>query len=504
MKRKLLTILLLLTIAIPLYSFAEEIEYELYLDIDEHESEYIGGSYSRDFTFYMQYDYHIDFDDSKLEVYNIEGNNFIEYDYDSHKISPINKGESKIYLREKETENYVIIICNVLNLTDEFNKLGDKIVFPFSSKYYNDWFVYIYISKYFNPSGVYFNYYPESKSIDYFIIEDNIIKTCQVIFINEVEDNNYATEYEKEAERIVDNIEDITYTYYFAENSDYKMFNEYFEYLFIDNNNFNLSSLPLGGSGDDAGGTVEYAIFIEKDGIIYAIKDIFMQFYSLEYYDDLQYSHLNWGLENYTYTYTGEDIKPKIIVNADLKENVDYTISYKNNIELGTGSIIIKGINKILSEKEIYFNIVNDLVIDNNSVENISNNIINRNDNFLLISKTGDTFEEILNKFKIIGNVLYQFVNQLDEVIQNSKVKTGDRIQFLSNDELSIYEITIKSDVNGDGAVTPLDYIDIKNHIMGKTLINGEAYLEAADANSDGDITPLDYIEVKLYIMGDN
>ncbi|WP_052466235.1 dockerin type I domain-containing protein [Beduini massiliensis] len=56
-------------------------------------------------------------------------------------------------------------------------------------------------------------------------------------------------------------------------------------------------------------------------------------------------------------------------------------------------------------------------------------------------------------------------------------------------------------DVNGDGQITPADYVKIKNHIMGSSLLTGSA-LQAADVNGDGKITPADYVKVKNIIMG--
>ena len=55
-------------------------------------------------------------------------------------------------------------------------------------------------------------------------------------------------------------------------------------------------------------------------------------------------------------------------------------------------------------------------------------------------------------------------------------------------------------DVNGDGTITPSDYVKIKNKIMGASSLNG-AYERAADVNKDGTISPADYVKVKNHIM---
>jgi len=51
-------------------------------------------------------------------------------------------------------------------------------------------------------------------------------------------------------------------------------------------------------------------------------------------------------LNSSNFTYTGKEIKPKVTIKYGgntLKENTDYKVTYKNNIKLGIGKIIIEG-----------------------------------------------------------------------------------------------------------------------------------------------------------------
>ncbi|MCQ2513314.1 MAG: dockerin type I repeat-containing protein, partial [Lachnospiraceae bacterium] len=59
-----------------------------------------------------------------------------------------------------------------------------------------------------------------------------------------------------------------------------------------------------------------------------------------------------------------------------------------------------------------------------------------------------------------------------------------------------------KGDANGDGKISPLDYVVVKNHIMGYKTITDSSKLAAADANGDGKISALDYVRIKNIIMG--
>lgn len=60
----------------------------------------------------------------------------------------------------------------------------------------------------------------------------------------------------------------------------------------------------------------------------------------------------------------------------------------------------------------------------------------------------------------------------------------------------------IRGDVNGDGNVTPLDYVIIKKQILGEYFIPDVKTLYYADLTVDGYLTPLDYVHVKKIIMG--
>ena len=60
----------------------------------------------------------------------------------------------------------------------------------------------------------------------------------------------------------------------------------------------------------------------------------------------------------------------------------------------------------------------------------------------------------------------------------------------------------VKGDVNADGYVTAIDYMMIRNHVQGTTLLTDSDELSRADVNGDGKITADDYIDVKNSIMG--
>lgn len=74
---------------------------------------------------------------------------------------------------------------------------------------------------------------------------------------------------------------------------------------------------------------------------------------------------------------------------------------------------------------------------------------------------------------------------------------TGAKIDF----EGKAYNLIMLGDVNGDGNITPSDYVKVKNKIMGSNNMDNIAEM-AADANRDGKISPADYVKIKNQIMG--
>ena len=63
--------------------------------------------------------------------------------------------------------------------------------------------------------------------------------------------------------------------------------------------------------------------------------------------------------------YTGKEIKPAVSIEG-LTEGVDFTVSYKNNIQVGTATVVITGIDKYNGEIEKPFTIVENPYVEEN------------------------------------------------------------------------------------------------------------------------------------------
>ena len=114
---------------------------------------------------------------------------------------------------------------------------------------------------------------------------------------------------------------------------------------------------------------------------------------------------------------------------------------------------------------------------------------LNKDTNVITMIPKGNTqgLEELIGEIKEVKDKEGKIVDL------SSKLATGMKIN-------AKYTVIVLGDVSGDGEVKSLDYIMIKNAIMGtKKLTDIEK--TAADTSGEGNITSLDYIKVKNHIM---
>lgn len=106
------------------------------------------------------------------------------------------------------------------------------------------------------------------------------------------------------------------------------------------------------------------------------------------------------------------------------------------------------------------------------------------------VGYTGDTICDICGKMvskgTIIKKIPHHYINGICE---------------MCNEKDPHYSPYLTGDVSGDGKVNALDYIKIKNHIMGTKYLS-EDELRRADVSGDNKISALDYIKIKNHIMG--
>ena len=119
--------------------------------------------------------------------------------------------------------------------------------------------------------------------------------------------------------------------------------------------------------------------------------------------------------------YTGSEVKPEVTVQSDvgtLTENVDYSLSYSNNKNVGENAVVtIKGLNNYYGTKDVKFQIYNDIgatmtsislslngLINYNGYFTLSDEILNDKDAYVLFTLPGGRTEKMYVNDSIVKN----------------------------------------------------------------------------------------------------
>ena len=112
----------------------------------------------------------------------------------------------------------------------------------------------------------------------------------------------------------------------------------------------------------------------------------------------------------------------------------------------------------------------------------------------------GTDIGSIIDKIKAVDNVEVLGLDKDNNEKVTGVITSGDKIKIKTSVEEKSYTLVIYGDVNGDGKISSVDYISIKNHIMDTESLS-ENELKYADANKDGKVNSIDYISIKNHIM---
>jgi len=111
--------------------------------------------------------------------------------------------------------------------------------------------------------------------------------------------------------------------------------------------------------------------------------------------------------------------------------------------------------------------------------------------------------EKIVESFITVNSAASIKIKNNNNDVTSGTVGTGYIVNVQVGDDSKELEIVINGDNNGDSKISAVDYVRIKNHIMGNLELEG-AYSKAADVNGDGKISAVDYVNIKNYIMGND
>lgn len=185
---------------------------------------------------------------------------------------------------------------------------------------------------------------------------------------------------------------------------------------------------------------------------------------------------------------SNNDVTNKFTINKD-NSNKKITLTTNNSFS-GGYKLVIGYINL---EQSVTFELV-EIVNTNNSAI-----IINSNDSAILVSIENNpiTLREFMNKIAVYNStasLLDANNNPINDLTQN--IKTN--VKLKTNN--TVYNISVLGDVNADGRISALDYIEIRKHIMGD-IITDSGRLKAADMDKNSAISALDYIQIRKILM---
>lgn len=269
--------------------------------------------------------------------------------------------------------------------------------------------------------------------------------------------------------------------------------------------------------------------FVDKSKIYNDVDSELNSNYLIGIYDYIGYEQNNLPVLNMQNNYVNTMNETGYYNSSDFMKNNSvniYNTSYLP-VDISTynfDKILVKNNNLFISNDERLnvnsfinydklnwsFNTYNSLYLKNQKEEDIEkinptfNNYV-LNNNVLKNINEGTSFDNLCLDINN-PNSLYTFNYYNKNGVNNnnsSYVGTGDVLNICNINECKNYILSVSGDVNGDGKISALDYVAIRNHIMEDVIITANHYLIAADYNKDDGISALDYVGIRNYIMGE-
>lgn len=214
-------------------------------------------------------------------------------------------------------------------------------------------------------------------------------------------------------------------------------------------------------------------------------------------------SNFNYGTYNYNVylekNVTSVEVGAAAIVGSSYIGGIG-TIEIKEDNQ--TNQVIVTSEN---GKSRIYtINFIREAMAAVTVEEAMMNSGFKYNDNYLFGIKVGTNVSEIIGNISSYNHTVEIEIKDKDGNIKTNDIfKTGDTVKIKGNDGEKVYTVLIYGDVNGDGKISAIDYVNVKNYIMKSSNVIG-VYAIAADVNKDDKVNAVDYVQIKNNIMGKN
>ena len=214
-------------------------------------------------------------------------------------------------------------------------------------------------------------------------------------------------------------------------------------------------------------------------------------------------SNFNYNTYNYNVylnkNTTSVDIGTSTIVKS-AKVSGDGTIEITNDNQ--TNQIIV--ISENGKTRTYNINFTREISEETTIEDTMKNSGFKYNDTNLFGINIGTNVTELIGNISGYNHTVEVSIKDKDGNLKTNDIfKTGDTVTIKASDGEKKYNILIYGDANGDGKISAIDYVNIKNYILKAADLNG-VYATAADVNKDGNINAIDYVQIKNNILGKN
>lgn len=126
-------------------------------------------------------------------------------------------------------------------------------------------------------------------------------------------------------------------------------------------------------------------------------------------------------------------------------------------------------------------------------------NVSNSSNYLTGFSVGGDVERQIAKVRALDSNIQVVVKNANGTQITNGTLATGMQMTITTNGSTVNYTVVIRGDINGDGKLSAVDYVKLRNYLDGVSSLNG-AYLHSADTSRDGKTSAVDYVKLRNHL----
>ncbi len=122
--------------------------------------------------------------------------------------------------------------------------------------------------------------------------------------------------------------------------------------------------------------------------------------------------------------------------------------------------------------------------------------------NYLTGITVGTSVSSLISSInKIQSSTTVTVKNTSSKTITSGTLSTGMTLTLKTDSTSNTYTLVIRGDVNGDGKISGVDYVKVRNNLDGTTTLT-TAQSKAADVNKDSKVSGVDYVKIRNYLDG--